>query len=469
MFRFRSVVARTITLHLLAIAVTSLFMPLALYLMLKQAAEALHDRALREQAAEIVGYLASGPEGGLRLNLPAPLAELYSEAYGRYAFAVLDERGKVLFSSLSAKQAIADAVQPVRDAAYFSTRRGAAELYGVSLPTEIAGHKLWVQVSQDLAHRDVLIDDIVADFFPRVGWITAPILLLLLIIDVVIFRRALKPIVAASALAARIGPRRTELRLPETGMPQEVRPLVHAVNQALDRLEEGFRGQRDFTADAAHELRTPLSILRTQIDMIADRELARTLRDDVESMTRLVNQLLEMAELESVVIAPGETADLVAVAAEVGAFLAPLALSEGKSVAVTGGQGPVLVRGNADTLARAIRNLVENALVHTAAGTSVEISVEPAGMLQVSDQGPGVPAADREQIFRRFWRRDRGRPGSAGLGLSIVARIAEMHGATIGVADRPGGGAVFTLDFPHVVASPAEPVRSPERELASAD
>jgi hypothetical protein len=186
-FRFRSVVARTITLHLLAIAVTSLFMPLALYLMLKQAAEALHDRALREQAAEIVGYLASGPEGGLRLNLPAPLAELYSEAYGRYAFAVLDERGKVLFSSLSAKQAIADAVQPVRDAAYFSTRRGAAELYGVSLPTEIAGRKLWVQVSQDLAHRDVLIDDIVADFFPRVGWITAPILLLLLIIDVVIF------------------------------------------------------------------------------------------------------------------------------------------------------------------------------------------------------------------------------------------------------------------------------------------
>jgi hypothetical protein len=201
-FRFRSVVARTITLHLLAIAVTSLFMPLALYLMLKQAAEALHDRALREQAAEIVGYLASGPEGGLRLNLPAPLAELYSEAYGRYAFAVLDERGKVLFSSLSAKQAIADAVQPVRDAAYFSTRRGAAELYGVSLPTEIAGRKLWVQVSQDLAHRDVLIDDIVADFFPRVGWITAPILLLLLVIDVVIFRRALKPIVAASALAA---------------------------------------------------------------------------------------------------------------------------------------------------------------------------------------------------------------------------------------------------------------------------
>jgi len=117
----------------------------------------------------------------------------------------------------------------------------------------------------------VLIDDIVAEFITRVGWITAPILLLLLVIDVVIFRRALRPIIAASALAERIGPARTELRLPEEGMPQEVVPLVHAVNQALDRLEEGFRGQRERTADDAHELRTPLAILRTQIDMISDR------------------------------------------------------------------------------------------------------------------------------------------------------------------------------------------------------
>jgi signal transduction histidine kinase len=451
-FRFRSVVARTITLHLVAIVVTSLFMPLALYLMLKQAAEALHDRALRQQATEIVGYIEPDAAGGLQLKLPAPLAELYSEAYGRYAFAVLDQRGTVLFSSLSDHRAIAGAASAASDAAYFAQRLSGAQIYGVSLPAEIAGHKLWVQVSQDLAHRDVLIDDIVADFFPRVGWITAPILLLLLVFDVVIFRRALKPIVAASALAQRIGPRRTELRLPEAGMPQEVLPLVHAVNAALDRLEEGFRGQREFTADAAHELRTPLSILRTQIDMIADRALAQSLRDDVESMSRLVNQLLEMAELETFVIGPGETADLVAVSAEVAAFLAPIALSHDKTVAVTGAPGPVRVAGNADTLGRAVRNLVENGLAHTPPGTTVEIAIDPAGILRVSDRGPGVPAAEREQIFRRFWRRDRRRPGSAGLGLPIVARIAEMHGAAVSVVDRPGGGAVFALRFPAVLA-----------------
>jgi signal transduction histidine kinase len=115
----------------------------------------------------------------------------------------------------------------------------------------------------------------------------------------------------------------------------------------------------------------------------------------------------------------------------------------------------VRVAGNADTLGRAIRNLVENGLAHTPPGTTVEIAVDPAGILRVSDRGPGVPAAEREQIFRRFWRRDRRRPGSAGLGLPIVARIAEMHGAAITVADRPDGGAVFALRFPAVLAPAA--------------
>ena len=456
MIRFRSVVGRTIALHLVAIAVTSICMPAALYLMLKNAAEDLHDRALREQAAEILGYVAPAAGGGLQLKLPSPLAELYSEAYGRYAYAVLDDTGTVLFSSLSNRSAIAGHGARNDQVAYFSRRNGdGAEIYGVSLPAEAAGKHLWVQVSQDLAHRDVLIDDIVADFFTRVGWITAPILLLLLVIDVLIFRRALKPIVAASMLAERIGPSRTELRLPEAGMPNEVEPLVHAVNAALDRLEEGFRGQRDFTADAAHELRTPLAILRARIDTIADRDLARALREDIEGMSRLVNQLLEMAELETTVIAPGETADLAEVATEIAAFLAPLALAQGRTVAVSGAAGAVVVAGDADMLGRAIRNLVENALAHTPAGTVVEIEVDAAGAVRVKDRGAGVPEAERCQVFHRFWRRDRRRPGSAGLGLSIVARIAELHRARVEITDRSGGGAMFSLTFGSVIATAA--------------
>ena len=447
MFRFRSVVGRAIALHLIAIAVTSIFMPLALYLMLRHAANDLHEHALREQAAELVRLIDRGPDGKLRVHLTPSLADLYSPDYARYSYAIGTPGGRVLLSSFPDGRAITKNTPRMDETRTFSGIYDGVEIFGISEPLEIGGEKLWVEVSQDLAHRDVLIDDIVADFFTRVGWITAPILLLLLAIDVAIIRRAMRPVVAASNLAERIGPLRTDLRLPEAGMPREVRPLVHAVNQALDRLEEGFRGQREFTADAAHELRTPLAILRTQIDMIADRELARSLGNDVENMSRLVNQLLEMAELETFVIGPDETADLFTVSAEVAAYVAPIALANNKRVAVIGARGPVLVNGNSDMLGRAVRNLVENALVHTPPGTTVEITVDARGAITVSDRGPGVPPAEREHIFRRFWRRDRRRQGSAGLGLSIVARIADRHAATVSVGDRTGGGAAFTLSF----------------------
>lgn len=464
MFRFRSIVTRTIALHLVAIVATSILMPLALYLMLNRTARDLQDTALREQADEILHYVYNGPDSALRLDLPKPLAGLYSVAYGRYAYAVLDGSGSVLFSSLSGDRPVSSALPRGDRPAYFTERRNGGTLYGVSLPVQAAGRTLTVQVAQDLAHRDVLIDDIVADFFTRVGWITAPILFLLLAIDIAIIHRTMRPVVAASRLAERIGPLRTDLRLPEAGMPREVQPLVHAVNEALDRLGEGLRVQREFTADAAHELRTPLAILRTQIDMIADHDLARSLGHDVENMSRLVNQLLEMAELETFVIEGDEIADLVAVAAEVAAFLAPIALANDKRVAVAGARGPVRVRGNSDMLGRALRNLVENALVHTPAQTTVEIAVDAAGAITVYDRGPGIPAADREQIFHRFWRRDRRRQGSSGLGLSIVARIAEQHGAQVSVADRPGGGAAFTLRFPALAREAA----AAPRELAAA-
>ncbi len=195
---------------------------------------------------------------------------------------------------------------------------------------------MWVQAGEDLTNRDVLTDDIVADFYRDVGWITLPILLVLLITDIAIFRRALRPLREASDIAAEIGPARPGLRLPTKEIPREVRPLVSAVNLALDRLEEGFKIQRDFTADAAHELRTPLSILRTRIDVLEDPDIRQALRHNVESMAHIVGQLLDIAELDAIAVDPSDTADLQSVAAEVAEFVAPLALAQGKDVALSG-------------------------------------------------------------------------------------------------------------------------------------
>ena len=275
-------------------------------------------------------------------------------------------------------------------------------------------------------------------------------LLFLLAIDIVIFRRALRPLLNASELAKKINPRRTDIRLPPEEMPKEILPLLEAINQALDRLEAGFRVQREFTADAAHELRTPLTILRSRIDTLSDRGISKALHKDIEGMARIVNQLLDIAELETFSIDPLEKADLRAISAEVAEFAAPLALAQGKNIALSGSEAPVWVSGNAEMLSRAIRNLVENAINHSPAGTTVEIVVEDSGTVRVLDEGPGIKEEERELMFQRFWRRDRRRTGGAGLGLSIVRRIAETHAATISVENRPTGGATFSLGFVRV-------------------
>ncbi len=134
------------------------------------------------------------------------------------------------------------------------------------------------------------------------------------------------------------------MRLPTGEIPSEVRPLVSAVNQGLDRLEEGFRTQRDFTADAAHELRTPLTILRTRIDLLEDPAMRQALRQNVDGMAHIVGQLLDIAELDALVVEPDEKADLQSVTAEVAEFVAPLALAQGKDVALSGATEPVWVK-----------------------------------------------------------------------------------------------------------------------------
>jgi signal transduction histidine kinase len=437
-------------LHVIALVITAIVMPVVLYWFFKWAANDLHDQAMRDQAQLVAHYLVLQADGTWTLDLPPALEDIYSQAVGRYAYAVVDDAGRVLLSSSDDRSPIFAADPRSSDIAYLETRRGKAAISGVSLLKDVDGRKVWVQVGEDLAHRDVIVDDIVADFFKRVGWITLPVLLSLLAIDIVIFRRALRPLLNASELAKKINPRRTDIRLPIEQMPKEILPLVQAVNQALDRLEAGFRVQREFTADAAHELRTPLTILRSRVDTLADRGTSKALHKDIEGMARVVNQLLDIAELEILSIDPLEKADLHAICAEVAEFAAPLALAQGKNIALSESDAAVWVNGNPEMLSRAIRNLVENAINYSPPGTTVEIVVEDSGMVRVLDEGPGIKEDERELIFQRFWRRDRRRTEGAGLGLSIVQRIADTHAATISVENRPTGGATFSLRFARI-------------------
>jgi signal transduction histidine kinase len=445
--RFHSILGRIAALHVLAFGAAAIAVLMATYVLLNSTAASFENQTLRAHADTIASYLSRGPDGRWTLNLPADLRTFYAHGFGGFAYAVIDANGRVISSSLRGQGAISREARDSGSAQYFSRTKGKASYTGASIPEHVGGATVRIEVAQDLEHPDVIFDDIVANFLRRVVWFTTPIMLLLLVADIVIVRRALRPVIEASDMARSIGPERMNLRLRSRNLPLEVRPLVDAFNAALDRLEQGFRQQREFTADAAHELRTPLTVLRTRLDTFPDKSAVRDLLRDIDAMSHVVNQLLDVAELEGVVVNPAETAELGTVCAEVAALVAPIAVGQGKEVALIQGQSPVRVRGNAAMLFQAVRNLVENAIEHTPVGTTVEIVVGEDGKVCVVDEGPGVPPDERDLIFRRFWRRDRTRTNGSGLGLSIVARIAEAHGGSIRVEYAPAGGAAFTLSL----------------------
>lgn len=465
--RIKSIIGRIVFLHVIAVGIICFLMPLMLYWLLARETDTLHRVALREHAEMLAGNLKKDAGGAWTLNLPRSLREIYSQQFGRYAYAVADEDGNVLLSSLPDRGLIF-ALPNAASETIAQEQHGDAIMSGISVPENVDGQSMVIQVAENLRHRDVIIDDIVGNFMQCVGWVTLPILMTLLLIDILIFRRALKPLLQASTAAQHIGPSRTDIRLPTKGVPREIVGLVHAVNKAFDRLEVGLRAQRDFAADAAHELRTPLTILRTRVDTSPETDISDAVRKDVERMTRVVNQLLDLAELEISVVETGDIVNLNNLCAEVVEYLAPLAVREGKELALSECPTDIHVVGNRETLFRAIRNLAENAIEHTPRGAAAEIGIGADGTVTVVDDGPGIREEDRSHLFQRFWRRDR-RSLSGGLGLAIVQRIAEAHGGSVVVENRPQGGARFRLCLPMLGApGTGRSIQSPRAGIAAA-
>ena len=164
-------------------------------------------------------------------------------------------------------------------------------------------------------------------------------------------------------------------------------------------------------------------------------------------MNRLVEQLLCVARLDSVARDVSSRVDLREIAEEVIGSMAHLALAAGRTIALVGADKPVVIAGNAAAIGDALRNLVENALMHTAPGSEEIVEVGPDRVLSVLDSGPGIPVEDQPRIFDRFWRGRGVRSEGAGLGLAIVMEIVRAHGASIAVSDRVPRGARFELRF----------------------
>lgn len=365
-------------------------------------------------------------------------------------YRVLDEAGVVVLSSEAGAPPLTGDGEPLRLKDHnFVFRRDGIPMHGATEATYHEGRIWYVQFASSARLSDLLRSYIAEPLFSRSFLIFC--LASLLVYCVVMYftlHAILKPLIEASAIAAEISPRTLTLgaRLQVEGVPSELRPLVENFNAALDRLEHNYQLQQDFLASAAHELKTPLALIRAQIEVREEGEDRSSLLQDIEHMARQIQQLLLLAEASEVQNYRFAAVDVQEVAQEAAGYLGRMADAAGVRLVPPGGaQGPSW-QADRGALFTLLKNLLENAIEHAPRGTEVRVEID-AGTLSVRDEGPGVNEENLERIFARFWRGAHRRDHGAGLGLAICREIALAHGWTLS-AHRADPGLRLRLSLP---------------------
>jgi signal transduction histidine kinase len=294
--------------------------------------------------------------------------------------------------------------------------------------------------------------------------------------------RVTLPLRKMAAVAARVDAGDLHPRIHNPGgQSQEVRVLAEAFNHMLDRLTDAFAGQRAFVADASHELRTPLTVIRGQLEVLAAqtnpsgaevRRVEGLLQSEIARISRLVDDLLLLAKAEHTQFLRIEPIELAGYVHELWDGMSLLASRRFELGPVTEGT----LHADPDRLAQALRNLIANAIDHTVPERGLVrmlIETSPGGRVRfaVEDDGPGIPLAQRERIFDRFYRTDAARDrasGGTGLGLAIVRAIAEAHGGKVAARGSPEGGARIEIELPRFSAD-ARHASAPGRDRPAPD
>ena len=304
----------------------------------------------------------------------------------------------------------------------------------------------------------IVVDGVQGRFRTTNWYITAVVTVLSGILAYFVSGHALKPLHSFASQVERVQMNNlADMRIDEDALP-EFKQLSQSFNQMLERLNDAFAAQRQFTGNAAHELRTPLALLQAQLELFSAEhpdmqpetaKLLSLLREQTERLTRLTKTLLEMSNLRQV--ARNERIRLAPMIEEIFTDLAPL--SDKCGVTLTA-EGDGIMTGSDALIYRLIFNLTENAVKYNRPGGSVRVSVaqEPEKLLiRVSDNGCGIPEEYQQSIFQPFFRVDKSRSreyGGAGLGLSLVWEIADIHGGSVRVEESSKNGTVIAAEFP---------------------
>ena len=314
------------------------------------------------------------------------------------------------------------------------------------------------ELAEDDQELTIIVHGAQASFITTNWYITAAVMVLGGVLAYFVSGHALKPLHSFAAQVEKVEPNNlTDMKITEEVLP-EFRQFSRSFNQMLDRLDEGFTAQRQFTGNAAHELRTPLALMQARIELFAAEhpamppetaEFLTLLREQTERLTQMTKTLLEMSALQSV--PRSDHIQLAPMMEEILTDLAPLAEKNGITLTC---DGDGAMTGSDGLLYRLLFNLTENAIKYNHPGGTVRLTVQEEAaqlVIRVSDTGCGIPEPYRESIFQPFFRVDKSRSreyGGVGLGLSLVWAIAELHGGSVCVEDSSEAGTTIAVQLP---------------------
>jgi signal transduction histidine kinase len=412
------------------------------------------DGIAKARTADLAGMAARGA-------LPPVVTNIDDDSVAQ----VVDARGRVLAASPNIRGAgpISDLPAPAGSRPVVRTLDGAPD------DNETENYRVWVRSAASPDGPVTIYVGSSKESVPEASNALRRALLVGVPVTVVVIGfvtwlligRALRPVEAIRREVAGISDRALDRRVPVPGTADEVSRLAETMNRMLDRLESSHRRQQAFVADASHELQSPLTAIRAQVEVALAHpddarwtEVAADVLEDCDQTERLVRDLLFLARADEVgTQRPTEPLDLDDVVLE---EAARARTTSGVDID-TSRVSAAPVRGNREELRRLVRNLVENGVRHAAHGVRMEVSlVDGRARLDVLDDGPGIPADERERVFDRFYRADDSRArvsGGTGLGLAIARAIAEAHGGGVRLVDSDSG-AHFLVELPSVVHLP---------------
>lgn len=424
----------------------------------------LHDAQLIENARFIEGFLNQKPH---KLNMDQINQALYQvkathleegEAFNadthtyerKVAIQVWDKNGKLLLSTPSASD---HALSPLQKG-FFQQKAGKHTWYIYT--HQIPANHYWLMVAERSDIREEMLHNIL--FSMLSGTIIAIVMIMILIGNVI--KRGLLPLTQLStAMQERDLDYLQPVKLPDSP-PNELKPVLNALNHLLDRLDEGIERERRFLADAAHELRTPLSVLKLQLELASQSVTLEQKQQGIEDAllgvnrsTHTVEQLLTLARLEANKQAlQRETIDLLTLTQDITASLYPLAQHKEQSLELDSAQDSIPLLANRLLINVLIRNLIENAIKYSPTHSTIEILLSQHAQnvcLEVCDQGQGVPEEDLNRLTQRFYRHEQSSDTrGTGLGLSIVQKILDLHDGNIAFQNRSTGGLSVKICLP---------------------